>query len=154
MLEQRKSVRRLLWRWGRVIEFCTSRQREIDGFQELMAAAGDLHPAPASGMPGGNGPGRPTEKTALRVLDLTEKYRRTIDSIHQVMADELDFKEAMDEAVASLSAVQQRVLELRYLHGYRWDFIAFKMCSSEQTARRTETAAVDILLEKIKVERF
>lgn len=154
MLEHRKTIRRLLWRWGRVQEFCAARQREIEGFQELMDEAADLQPPQTSGMPGGNLPGRPTEKAMLRAAATADKYRQTIDRIQKAIAKELDFKEVMDEAINELSLLQQRVLELRYVNGFRWDFIAFKISAAEQTARSIETNAVEILSEKIKVERF
>ena len=49
-MTDRKAIRRLLWRWGRVLDYCAARQREIAGFLALIDEAAEMGPPPAGGI--------------------------------------------------------------------------------------------------------
>ena len=154
MNEERRAIRRLLWKWGQVMEYCAARQREIDGFQEIANAARDLPPVRLTGLPGSKTPSDMTGMLAIRAEELAKQYDGIIK---QLMADcdkALKFKSAMDDIISQLSMEQQKILELRYKQGCKWTFIAFKICSSERRIRRLEEQAVDQLGPYIKVDRF
>lgn len=154
MTEMRKPVRRLLWRWGSVMERCAAMQREIEGFQEMAQAARDLPPVRVTGVPGNKNPGDPTGRMALRAAELADRYDSIITRLIADCDKELAFKDAMDALINQLLSEQQRILDLRYKQGWNWNYIAFKMCFSPQHVRRIETAAVEKLADNVKVERL
>lgn len=149
-MTDRKSIRRLLWRWGRVLDYCAERQREIDGFMELIRGIEEPHAIQAG--PGKTGPGDPTGRLAVRVDELAARYRSEAQRVLDACDKELAFLKAMDEAIAELPGDQRRVLELRYRQGCRWEYIALKMCFSAQHVYRLDAAAVDKLAGIIRVD--
>lgn len=149
-MTDRKAIRRLLWRWGRVLDYCAERQREIDGFMELIRGIEEPHAIQAG--PGKTGPGDPTGRLAVRVDELAARYRSEAQRVLDACDKELAFLKAMDEAIAELPGDQRRVLELRYRQGFRWEYIALKMCFSAQHVRRLDAAAVDKLAGIIRVD--
>ena len=149
-MTDRKAIRRLLWRWGRVLDYCAERQREIDGFMELIRGIEEPHAIQAG--PGKTGPGDPTGRLAVRVDELAARYRSEAQRVLDACDKELAFLKAMDEAIAELPGDQRRVLELRYRQGCRWEYIALKMCFSAQHVRRLDAAAVDKLAGIIRVD--
>lgn len=149
-MTDRKAIRRLLWRWGRVLDYCAERQREIDGFMELIRGIEEPHAIQAG--PGKTGPGDPTGRLAVRVDELAARYRGEAQRVLDACDKELAFLKAMDEAIAELPGDQRRVLELRYRQGCRWEYIALKMCFSAQHVYRLDAAAVDKLAGIIRVD--
>lgn len=149
-MTDRKAIRRLLWRWGRVLDYCAERQREIDGFMELIRGIEEPHAIQAG--PGKTGPGDPTGRLAVRVDELAARYRSEAQRVLDACDKELAFLKAMDEAISELPGDQRRVLELRYRQGCRWEYIALKMCFSAQHVRRLDAAAVDKLAGIIRVD--
>lgn len=149
-MTDRKTIRRLLWRWGRVLDYCAERQREIDGFMELIRGIEEPHAIQAG--PGKTGPGDPTGRLAVRVDELAARYRSEAQRVLDACDKELAFLKAMDEAIAELPGDQRRVLELRYRQGCRWEYIALKMCFSAQHVRRLDAAAVDKLAGIIRID--
>ena len=149
-MTDRKAIRRLLWRWGRVLDYCAERQREIDGFMELIRGIEEPHAIQAG--PGKTGPGDPTGRLAVRVDELAARYRSEAQRVLDACDKELAFLKAMDEAIAELPGDQRRVLELRYRQGCRWEYIALKMCFSAQHVYRLDAAAVDTLAGIIRVD--
>ena len=149
-MTDRKAIRRLLWRWGRVLDYCAERQREIDGFMELIR--GIEEPQAIQAGPGKTGPGDPTGRLAVRVDELAARYRSEAQRVLDACDKELAFLKAMDEAIAELPGDQRRVLELRYRQGCRWEYIALKMCFSAQHVYRLDAAAVDKLAGIIRVD--
>lgn len=149
-MTDRKAIRRLLWRWGRVLDYCAERQREIDGFMELIRGIEEPHAIQAG--PGKTGPGDPTGRLAVRVDELAARYRSEAQRVLDACDKELAFLKAMDEAISELPGDQRRVLELRYRQGCRWEYIALKMCFSAQHVRRLDAAAVDKLAGIIRID--
>lgn len=149
-MTDRKEIRRLLWRWGRTLDYCAERQQEIDGFMELLR--GIEEPAAIQPGPGRTGPGDPTGRLAVRVEELAARYRGEAQRMLEACDKELAFHRAMDEAIAVLPGDQRRVIELRYRQGCRWEYIALKMCFSSQHVRRLDAEAVDTLAGMIRVE--
>ena len=149
-MTDRKAIRRLLWRWGRVLDYCAARQREIAGFMELIRGIEEPHAIQAG--PGKTGPGDPTGRLAVRVDELAARYRSEAQRVLDACDKELAFLKAMDESIAELPGDQRRVLELRYRQGCRWEYIALKMCFSAQHVYRLDAAAVDTLAGIIRVD--
>lgn len=154
MLEERARIRRLLWRWGRVMEYCAARQREIEGFKDIARAARDLPPIRITGLPGSKQPGDPTARMAARANELAERYDGTINKLIADCDRELAFMRAMDDLINRLPGEQQRILDLRYKQGWNWDYIALKTCFSVQHTKYLEAAAVDEIGTGIEVKTF
>lgn len=152
-MTDRKAIRRLLWRWGRVLDYCAARQREIAGFLMLIDEAAEMGPPPAGGAAGRSGPGDPTGRAAVRMEELIRRYRGEVARLMAACDGEMAFMAAMDTVLDTLPGEQRRVVELRYKQGCRWEYIAVKMCFSVQHVRRLDAAAADKLAEDISVEK-
>lgn len=149
-MTNRATVRRLLWRWGRVAEFCTAKTREIEFFAEKLEASRGLTGYVADGQPHGSEVSDPTARAALRMESILQSYADLVDGIAQDIEQETAFKRSMDELINALPHEQRRVLELRYVDGHQWVFIGMKMCMDETTAKRMEARAVDEIMQHIE----
>lgn len=152
-MADRKAIRRLLWRWGRVLEYCAARQREIAGFLMLIDEAAEMGPPPAGGAAGRSGPGDPTGRAAVRMEELIRRYRGEVARLMAACDREMAFMAAMDAVIDNLPGEQRRVVELRYKQGCRWEYIALKMCFSVQHIKRLEAIAVDEIGGNISIRK-
>ena len=152
-MTDRKAIRRLLWRWGRVLEYCAARQREIAGFVTLIDGAEDIGPSPISGVAVRSGPGDPTGRMAVRLDDLVSRYKAEVARLLAACDREMAFMAAMDAVLDRLPGDQRRVVELRYKQGCRWEYIAAKMCFSVHHVQKLDCKAVDAVAENIQIEK-
>lgn len=152
-MTDRKAIRRLLWRWGRVLEYCAARQREIAGFLALIDEAAEMGPPPAGGAAGRSGPGDPTGRAAVRMEELIRRYRVEVARLMAACDREMAFMAAMDTVLDTLPGEQRRVVELRYKQGCRWEFIAVRMCFSVQHVKRLEFIAIEAIGENISIRK-
>lgn len=153
-MTDRKSIRRLLWRWGRVLDYCAARQREIAGFLALIDDAAGMGPPPPGWGAGRSGPGDPTGRAAMRMDELIRRYRGEVNRLTAACDREMAFMAAMDEVLDQLPGDQRRVVELRYKLGHRWEYIAIKLCFSVQHVQKLDCKAVDFIADRTKVEIF
>ena len=152
-MTDRKSIRRLLWRWGRVLDYCAARQREIAGFLALIDEAAEMGPPPPGWGAGRSGPGDPTGRAAMRMDELIRRYRGEVNRLTVACDREMAFRAEMDEVLDQLPGDQRRVVELRYKLGHRWEYIAIKLCFSVQHVQKLDCKAVDTIAESIQVEK-
>ena len=152
-MTDRKAIRRLLWRWGRVLDYCAARQREIAGFMTLIDEAAGIGPAPLDGNARKSGPGDPTGRAAIRMDELVSRYRGEVARLLEACDKEMAFLGAMDAVLDSLPGEQRRVIELRYKQGCRWEYIAVKMCFTVHHVQKLDCKAVDTIAESIQVEK-
>lgn len=152
-MTERKAIRRLLWRWGRVLEYCAARQREIAGFMALIDEAAEIGPPPMGASTGRSGPGDPTGRAAVRMDELISRYRGEVSRLMGSCDREMEFMSAMDAVLDQLPGDQRRVIELRYKHGCRWEYIAVKMCFTVHHVQKLDCKAVDTIAESIQVEK-
>lgn len=153
-MTDRKAIRRLLWRWGRVLDYCAARQREIAGFMALIDEAAEMGPPPAGGAAGRSGPGDPTGRAAVRMEELIRRYRGEVARLMAACDREMAFMAAMDAVLEHLPGDQRRVVELRYKQGARWEYIALKMCFSAQHVKRLESLAIEAIGENIIIQKY
>lgn len=153
-MTDRKTIRRLLWRWGRVLDYCAARQREIAGFLALIDDAAGMGPPPPGWGAGRSGPGDPTGRAAMRMDELIRRYRGEVNRLTAACDREMAFMAAMDEVLDQLPGDQRRVVELRYKLGHRWEYIAIKLCFSVQHVQKLDCKAVDFIADRTKVEIF
>lgn len=150
--EQRRQIRRLLWRWGRVTEFCARRHHDIEEFNELIESVADIRPQQLSGMPHGGGTSDPTQRAAFAMDGLKERYEARVSELAEDIQKELDFAKAIDGAVKVLDAAEMGIIELRYKKGKRYEQIAEDTRYSVDHVKRIEREAIDKLSEEIKIE--
>lgn len=145
----RKKVRRLLWRWGRVTVYCARRQKDIAEFSELIDSIGDIKPQAITGMPRGSGISDPTQLSAEKLTAIKERYADWIGNLQTDVECELRFCSAMDDVIKILDVSETAVIELRYKRGMQYPDIAKKTHYSDAQVENIERAAIDKLRELI-----
>lgn len=143
--EERRKIRRLLWKWGRVTEYCAHRHRDMIEYIELMDAVGDIKPQTLSGMPHGTDVGNPTE----RLAELRMRYAERIDCLSREIDKELRLSHDIDELIAELEPIEQTILDLRYKGGKSYMGIADELNYCERQVKRTEYEAIEKLAGRI-----
>ena len=152
-MTDRKAIRRLLWRWGRGLDYCAAGQRGIAGFLTVVDEAAGIGPSPFGGNTRKNGAGDATSRGANRMDELISRYRGEVARLLEACDKEMAFLGAMDAVLDSLPGEQRRVIELRYKQGCRWEYIAVKMCFTVHHVQKLDCKAVDTIAESIQVEK-
>lgn len=83
---------------------------------------------------------------------LAADYGALVVKIEREINDLLRLRNTMEELVAQLSPLQEKIIGYRYIDGHGWQWIAMKMNYDERQARRIETQAVDFIAERVDVE--
>jgi RinA family phage transcriptional activator len=78
-------------------------------------------------------------------------YRKLVLQVENESADLIRLRNCIEELVAQLTPVQEKIIAYRYIDGHTWQFIALKINYDEKSARRIETRVVDNLVEHMKV---
>lgn len=153
-----RDVRRVLWYWGRIdrriSELMEQMKIAVDRANSLYELGGSR---PMDGQPHGSTTSDPVFRAVERIQKLREVFSEEIESCEAQIRRAQDFKESMNEAIGTLTPVQQDVLRLRYIGGHDWVYIGFKLFTSESNARRYDyQACVKLanLIDVTKVERF
>ena len=90
----------------------------------------------------------------VAIVERMEKnYSNLIVKIEEESADLIRLRNCMEELVARLSPIQEKIIAYRYIDGHSWQFIAMKTNYDESTARRIERQAVDFIAEHIQLEK-
>lgn len=144
-IEQRKSMRGLLTRWGCSEEYVARLERKRKALKIWADDALDtLRAQDLSGMPGG-GRGSDLADVVDRAMHRSEVYNMRIAEIDAEIAQHLRMCSLIDRAVFALSPVAQRVIEYRYVNGLSWRLIGLRMSYDERQVRRIEAQAVDAI---------
>ena len=150
-----RELRRLMYRWGRALEFCAAKQKEIEGLSQLIDGARGLPGIRLDGFPGGATPGDPTAAAAARVEEIVKRYIEAIEWTTEAIDRELSFKRAMDEVMQKeLTGEQRRILTMRYQDCNQWLYISIRMNMAESTVYRLEAQALGKIKDCVKVESF
>jgi len=147
--EKRARMRRLLWDWGHALDGIARLEDELRCFSAWAEDAGDTLAAQRlSGMPGGGCEG----DTVSRAVEELERRRAMYAEAAQRASAEISAalrrKVVLDGLIEGLPGIQRRVIELRYLGGHRWTYIALKLYYDESSVKRLEAAAVTALAEQ------
>ena len=153
-MTDRSQMRRLLWRWGRSMEYCKTKQREMEDYQDMADAQRGLASQQMTGMPHGSAISKPTERAAVRMNGLADVYAMRAADLAGDCETEMRFTRIMDELIEELPSEHQKVLELRYKGGHGFQFIAFKMNYSADRAKHIDAEAVDRLRQCVEVSTF
>lgn len=141
----RAEARRLLSKWGGTDAYIRRQHAIIEDRRADMQSALSLRCQNLDGMPHGGQVTDPTARAAEQLLHLTERYAEAVETAERRIADALDLKDAVDEALDLLSERQVRVLEYRYRGGRSWTWIGRMLGCDTDSARRIERKAVDRL---------
>ena len=150
--EERKEIRRLLWRWGGVTAFCARRQKELVEYGELIDSVSDIKPQVLTGMPIGSEVSSPTERNAERLRSLKERYAERIIDLTAEIDDELAFAAAVESAMGDFTPIEKTVLDFKYKHERRVRVVADRLRYSVAQIENIERGAVDKLRKRISVE--
>jgi len=147
--EKRARMRRVLWDWGHALDGIARLEDELHCFSVWAEdAANTLAAQRLNGMPGGGGC---SDSVSEAVEELERRREMYVDAARRASGEIsaiLRRKVLIDDLVAALPEIQKRVLELRYIDGHRWTYIALKLHYDESSVRRLETAAVTALAER------
>lgn len=149
---ERAQVRRLLWRWGRVLEYCARRQKELDEKSELIECIGDIGAREMTGMPRGNEVLSPTERCAVNMMRRKEQYADRMHDLREEIEDEQRFSDAIDGIMSVLNKTEFAVMEYRYKRQYLMGEIANKFNYSIAQIENIEGGAIDKISEYLAIE--
>lgn len=149
--KRRYAARKLLWRWGnytvRINRLETERaeaERWADSARET------LHAQNLSGMPR-SGKNNDICDVVIAVERMEANYRKLVAQVEAEIADLIRLRNSIEELVAQLDPVQERIVEYRYIDGHTWRYISWKMQYDESQARRIERKAVDFIADHIEL---
>lgn len=145
-----KNMRETLKRWAACQNYCESKMMEMKEFRALLEDAGSMRPAVNDGMPRGSQKSDPTQQTALRVIQLREKYDWMVRELREDVEREMEFKRTVDAAVESLPEVLQKVIIYKYKKRMTDVQIGFKLAFTERHVRRLERSALVMLAERLE----
>lgn len=141
----------MLWRWGNYVSKI-NRLHEERGYAAKWAddARETLRAQNLTGMPRG---GRKSDlaDVVAAAERMERNYNNLIAKIEAESADLIRLRNCMEELVAQLSPIQEKVISYRYIDGHSWQFIAMKINYDESTARRFERQALDFIAEHIQL---
>ena len=150
--DERRNIRRLLWRWGRVTEYCARRQHDIEEYNSLMENVADIKPQQLTGMPHAGTISDTTQRAAMQLSGLKERYEERVSELVDEIRKELALASAIDGAMQTLNAKEQAVIDLRYKKTRQYEQIAKSTGYAEDHVKKVEREAVDKLGELIKIE--
>jgi DNA repair exonuclease SbcCD ATPase subunit len=151
--QERKAARQMLWCWGNYVSKINRLEIERAEAQKWADEAREtLHAQNLSGMPGS---GKKTDlaDVVASVERMEANYRRLVQQIETEISDLIRLRNCIEELVAQLSPVQEKIISYRYIDGHHWQFIAMKTRYDERQARRIETEAVDFIAKHIQIEK-
>jgi len=149
--DNRKEIRRLLWRWGRVAATCARKQKELKEYIDLIESVSDVHSSALTGMPGG---GQISDKTAMaaeRLMFLEQQYQGMIDILSNEIEHELRFKEIMDDVISCVEDPARTIIEMRYK--YTWSYIKISRETSyaESWVKKLEGIAIRRIEKNVRI---
>lgn len=150
---ERKVARKLLWRWGNYVNKINRLEEErLEAQKWADNARETLHAQDLTGMPRG---GKKTDlvDVYLSTERMEKNYRRLVEKIETETSDLIRLRNCIEELIAQLPPVQEKIIAYRYIDGHTWQFIAMKTRYDESQARRIERQAVDFIAEHIQLEK-
>ena len=132
--EERLLMKKRLLRWGKAIDFCQKKQREVIKLQNMAKQFLIL---------GENAPFLEKENVSLKEAE--ELYKKEIDNIVKYMKREMEQYSIMERYIEQLDYDEQIFLKMRYEKEYQYDYIALKMHKSRAKCFRDH----DVILDKL-----
>ena len=140
-----------MWRWGNYVNKINRLEEERQEAQKWADNAREtLHAQNLTGMPSS---GKKTDlvDVYLSTERMEKNYRRLVEKIETETSDLIRLRNCIEELIAQLPPVQEKIIAYRYIDGHTWQFIAMKTRYDESQARRIERQAVDFIAEHIQL---
>ena len=151
--QERKAARKLLWRWGNYVSKINRLEQERAAAQKWADDAREtLRAQKLTGMPGGSGKKSDLADVVASVERMETNYRKLVQQVENESADLIRLRNCIEELVAQLDPIQEKIIAYRYIDGHSWQFIAMKTQYDESQARRIERQAVDFIAGHILLE--
>lgn len=141
--EEKLLMKKRLLRWGKAIDFCQKKQREIVKLQKMVKQFLIL---------GENGPFLEQENISLE--EAKEIYEIEIERIVEYMKKEMEEYSKMERYIERLEYDEQIFLKMRYKEEYQYDYIALKMHKSRAKCFRDHDMILDKLIMMCKEEKI
>lgn len=149
--QERKVARKLLWKWGNYVSKINRLEEERKEAQKWADNAREtLHAQNLTGMPGG-GKKSDLADVVASVERMEANYRKLVLQVEAESADLIRLRNCIEELVAQLNPMQEKIIAYRYIDGHTWQFISFKTQYDESQARRIERQAVDFIAQHIQL---
>lgn len=148
----RNQTRRLLWQWGMTLERIRKLEQERAEFRDMADDARRTLRSPnLSGMPRG-GKSSDLSDVVVNVLRVIDMYEEQVKRINSEIDAAIRMRNCIEDCVAQLPPVQERVLTYRYVDGRSWRFIAMKMNYTEEYVKDIDARAVDAVAGMIEIQ--
>lgn len=145
--EQRKRIRHILKRWGRVKNYIEDKTEELNEFAQRIQELRELRGRVIGDGIRGSETSDPTAKTVVLITQLGERFRCAAEKIEESTRAELKFKEDTDKFIDSLDADERRVIFMRYQKDMSFVSIGQKMNYDSNYAKRLLQFATESLLK-------
>lgn len=132
--EERLQMKKKLFRWGRTLDFCQKKQREIEKLQKMVKQFFIL---------GKNAPFLGEEEVSLE--EAKQIYEKEIIKIVEYIKKEMEEYSKMERYIEQLEYEEQMFLKLRYEKKYQYDYIALQLHKSRAKCFRDH----DVILDKL-----
>ena len=140
----------MLWKWANYVTKTTRLNEELAWARMMRDDALDtLRAQNISGMPRGGGKSDLCDVVAAHER-IADDYAQLVVKIEAEIADVFRLRNAVEELVAQLPALHEKIISYRYIDGHSWRWIAIKTNYDESQARRIERQAVDFVAEHIE----
>lgn len=133
--EERLQMKKKLFRWGRTLDFCQRKQREIDKLQKMVKQFFIL---------GENAPFLGEEVVTLE--GAKQLYEKEIIKIVEYIEKEMEEYSKMERCIEQLEYEEQIFLKLRYEKEYQYDYISLQLHKSRAKCFRDHDAILDKLI--------
>lgn len=134
--KERVQMKKKLFRWGRTLDFCQRKQREIDKLQKMAKQFFVL---------GKNAPFLGEEVVTLE--EAKQIYEREIIKIVEYIEKEMEEYSKMGRYIEQLEYEEQIFLKLRYEKEYQYNYISLQLHKSRAKCFRDH----DVILDKLIV---
>ena len=135
--EERRQMKQKLFRWGRTVDFCRNKQREIEKLQMIIKNYLMLEKnVPFLG-----------KKDADCFIEAKQLYEMEVNKMEEYICKEMKQYSEMERYIEQLNYDEQMFLKLRYQKGHQYDYIALNTHKSRAKCFRDH----DLILDKLRL---
>ena len=133
--EERRQMKQKLFRWGRTVDFCRNKQREIEKLQMIIKNYLMLEKnVPFLG-----------KKDADCFIEAKQLYEMEVNKMEEYICKEMKQYSEMERYIEQLNYDEQMFLKLRYQKGHQYDYSAVNTHKSRAKCFRDH----DLILDKL-----
>ena len=141
-----KGMKKKLFAYSEISEKVRNLNRELNRYMEqMMQSENILRANVITDMPHSTDICNPTLEAVERIVD---RYERQIRNIADRINTLLDEKDCIERLLETLTSEQRRIIELRYVLGYKWYRIPMHTHYSRSQCFNIHDEAVSLLVGK------